>query len=65
VHIDSPTGPVISTLDYKSTGSWRNYKQVTTVIKDPGGMHDLYFVFKKDTEPNHDMFSLDWLKFGK
>lgn len=65
VHIDAPTGPVISTLDYKSTGSWWNFKQVTTSIKDPGGIHDLYFVFKKDTEPNHDMFSLDWLKFGK
>jgi cytochrome c len=63
VHIDSPTGAVISTLNYTSTGSWQRFQQVTTAIKDPGGIHDLYFIFKKDTEPNHDMFTLDWLRF--
>ena len=65
VHIDSAKGAIISTLNYTATGDWNKYKQVTTAIQDPGGKHDLYFVFRKDTEPNHDMFALDWLRFGK
>jgi cytochrome c len=65
VHIDSAKGAIISTLNYAATGDWNKYKQVTTAIQDPGGKHDLYFVFRKDTEPNHDMFALDWLRFGK
>ncbi|TKK68810.1 carbohydrate-binding protein [Ilyomonas limi] len=65
VHADSPKGAIISTLNYEPTGDWNKFKQVTTSIQDPGGKHNLYFVFKKDTEPNRDMFSLDWLKFNK
>ncbi|CAN5176213.1 ThuA domain-containing protein [soil metagenome] len=63
VHIDSPKGAVVSTLNYQQTGDWNKFKRVSAVVNDPGGIHDLYFVFKKDTEPNHDMFALDWLRF--
>ena len=65
VHVDSLKGAVISTLNYQSTGDWNKYKQMSTGIRDVEGKHDLYFVFKKETEPNHDMFFLDWLRFGK
>ncbi|GAB3890121.1 PQQ-dependent sugar dehydrogenase [Spirosoma agri] len=64
VHTDSPTGPVISTLAYTATGDWKNYKEVSTSIQNPGGQHDLYFVFTKPETPNRDLFSLDWLLFG-
>jgi cytochrome c len=63
VHIDSIKGAVVSTLNYQQTGSWNKFKQVSASVSDPGGIHDLYFVFKKDTEPNHDIFALDWLRF--
>lgn len=65
VHVGSAKGDIISTLTYDSTGAWNKYKEVTVPIKDPGGKHDLYFVFKKDAEPNHDMFALDWMEFKK
>ncbi|MGN6618447.1 MAG: ThuA domain-containing protein [Ilyomonas sp.] len=65
VHVDSAKGPVISTLDYQPTGDWQKYKQVSAIVQDPGGKHDLYFIFKKDTEPNRNMFFLDWVKFTK
>lgn len=65
VHIDSPKGEVISTLNYQHTGDWSKFKQASSIVNDPGGIHDLYFVFKKDTTPNHDMFALDWLRFEK
>lgn len=63
VHTGSAHGPVISTLNYPATGAWQNFKEVTVPITNPGSKSDLYFVFKKDTEPNHDMFALDWLEF--
>jgi cytochrome c len=63
VHIDSPKGAVVSTLNYQQTGDWNKFKRVSAAVNDPGGIHDLYFVFKKDTEPNHDIFALDWLRF--
>jgi cytochrome c len=65
VHIDSPKGTLISTLNYTPTGSWENYKEAKAAIQDPGGKHDLYFVFKKETPPNEHMCSLDWVRFEK
>lgn len=65
VHADSPKGTLISTLQYEPTGSWDTYKEVKTTIQDPGGKHDLYFVFKKEEAPNKHMCSVDWVKFGR
>lgn len=64
VHIDSPTGPVISTVAYTATGEWKNYKEISTPIQNPGGQHDLYFVFVKPEAPNRDLFSLEYIVFG-
>ena len=65
VHINSPKGAVISTLNYQPTGEWNKFREATASVKDPGGKHDLYFVFKKDTEPNHDIFALDRIEFKR
>jgi cytochrome c len=65
VHVNSVRGPIISTLNYESTGDWENYKEITTPIQDPGGKNDLYFVFKKDQAPNRHMFSVDWIEFKR
>lgn len=65
VRVGSPTGEVISTLDYKNTGDWSKFIKVSAPVKDPGGINDLYFVFKKDQEPNEHMFTLDWLTFDR
>lgn len=64
VHIDSPQGPLISTLTYAATGNWNTYKEASTPVQNPGGIHDLYFVFVKPQAPNNDLFSLEWLLFG-
>ena len=65
VHLGSPKGTMISSLNYNATGSWSKYTQVSANMLETNGKQDLYFVFKKDTEPNRDMFSLDWLSFEK
>ncbi len=65
IHVGSAKGPLISTLSYKATGDWNKFLEATTAVKDPGGVNDLYFVFKKDSEPNQHIFTLDWLEFKK
>ena len=65
VHINSPKGDVISVLNYQSTGAWDKFREATASVKDPSGKHDLYFVFRKDTEPNHDICALDWIGFKR
>lgn len=61
VHTDSPTGPVISTANTTPTGDRRKYADVTTPIQNPGGKHDLYFVFVKPDGKN--LLSLEWVNF--
>lgn len=63
VHIDSPKGELISSVDFITTGNWQKYTELSTAIKNPGGKHDLYFVFVKKTPPNRDLISVDWINF--
>jgi cytochrome c len=63
VHIDSPKGEIISTVDFTTTGNWEKYTELSAAIKNPGGKHDLYFVFVKNTQPNRDLISVDWINF--
>ncbi|AUD02821.1 PQQ-dependent sugar dehydrogenase [Spirosoma pollinicola] len=63
VHTDSPTGPVISTVVYTATGEWKNFSDVSAAINNPGGKHDLYFVFDKADGTGKNLFSLDYLLF--
>lgn len=63
IHAGSPRGPVISTTTFKSTGSWDQYKELTTTVKDPGSKTNLFFVFKRDKEPFYDLLNVDWVEF--
>lgn len=63
VHINAYDGQLISTATCKTTGAWDKYEEVSATVTDPGGKHDLYFVFAKNDAPNKDLTSLDWIKF--
>ncbi|HZG26095.1 MAG TPA: carbohydrate-binding protein [Chitinophagaceae bacterium] len=63
VHADSLNGELISTAEYKSTTAWNKPAEVTAAISDPGGKHDLYFVFVKNEEPNRNLAVLNWVRF--
>jgi cytochrome c len=63
VHIDSVQGQVISTVDYKPTGSWDQYAEISTPVTDPGGKHNLYFVVVKNDTPNNRLGIIDWVRF--
>lgn len=65
VHVGSPKGELISTLSYPATGDWGKFNLLTASVKDPGGKNDLYFVIRKDAEPNEHILDLDWIEFKK
>jgi cytochrome c len=63
VHLDAPDGKVISTLAYEPTGAFNKPTEVSTPITNPGGKHNLYFVFTKADMPNKNIASVDWVRF--
>jgi cytochrome c len=63
VHADSKKGALVSKLDFKATGKMNTFAEVPATVTDPGGKHDLYFVFVKTDVPNKNLASLDWLRF--
>ncbi len=63
VRTDSPTGPVISTVNTTPTGDRRKFADVSAPIQNPGGKHDLYFVFTKPDGKN--LLSLEWVAFQR
>jgi cytochrome c len=63
VHVDSPTGNVISTLNFTPTGKRSDYAELSTAINDPGTKHDLYFVFVNKSKPRQSLLNLDWINF--
>ncbi len=65
VHLDSPTGPAVSSLAYNATGKWDVYSKESAPVKPTTGLHDLYFVVHKDDTPADHLISLDWIEFGK
>ena len=66
IHADSAKGALLSTINYQPTGDWSKFKQASAPVTDPGGKHDLYFVFKKEGEVSGEgLCLLDWIRFSK
>ena len=59
-HVDSPSGPLISTAYVPFTGGI--YTNIAVPISDPGGTHTLYFVFLRNPG-DMNLFVLNWLEF--
>jgi cytochrome c len=61
VRIDSPKGKVISSATV-TAGEETGWKDVSAPVTDPGGKHDLYFVFIADQGSNAAL-DLNWIYF--
>jgi arabinoxylan arabinofuranohydrolase len=59
IHTDRIDGPIMGTIDIKTSGEGDIWKTVTAPVKNTKGVHDLYFVFKGEKE----LFNFDWWKF--
>lgn len=63
VHTDSPTGTVVSTLNFTGAASGNKLSEQSTTVTDPQGNHDLYFVFTKNPANGKGWINLEWVNF--
>ena len=61
VRADAPNGPLLSTINVPVTGSADRFAFTSAPIADPGGKHDLYFIFKKTGATN--FLDLNYVEF--
>ncbi|WP_406422951.1 ThuA domain-containing protein [Streptomyces sp. NBC_00842] len=58
-HADSVTGPLIATAAVPAGKG--EYSYITAPVKDPGGVHTLYLVFKGASAGAQNLFRLNWM----
>ena len=59
LRLDSNKGPIIGSLNIKSTGNVDKYRSFTSKVKEATGVHDLYICFSNAKGDIH----LDWWQF--
>lgn len=59
-HLDSASGPMVSTVTLPVTGGWQTWQTVTGTVSGATGVHDLYAVFKG---PSSGIANLNWFQF--
>ncbi len=63
-HLDSPTGPLVTTATVNATTGITAYASQTVPITDPGATHRLYLVFRSvPGGPTTNLFNLNWIEF--
>jgi hypothetical protein len=60
LHLDSPTGPIISSFALPSTGGWQAWQTIYESVSGASGLHDLYAIFKGAS----GLGNLNWFQFG-
>ncbi len=60
LHLDSPTGPIISSFALPSTGGWQSWQTIQESVSGASGLHDLYAVFSGSS----GLGNLNWFQFG-
>lgn len=63
VYLDSLKGQKISSLELKTTGSWKNWKTVSASLPPTSGAHDVYYYFRMNRDFVTDLFRLDWFQY--
>ncbi|QRX63275.1 family 43 glycosylhydrolase [Dysgonomonadaceae bacterium zrk40] len=56
IRIDGIDGPLIATVEVNKTSQSGLWETFTAAVKEVGGVHDLYFVFRGEK----DLFDFDW-----
>jgi glucosylceramidase len=60
-HLDSVSGPLVSTAALPITGGWQTWTTVTAAVTSSSGMHDLYIVFRGSTA---GISNVNWFQFN-
>lgn len=62
LRINSPTGPLLSSINITNTGDWGNYQTLSAdFINTTSGVKDIFAVFKG---ANGFLFNVNWLSFS-
>lgn len=62
LHIDSPEGPLLATVEIKPTGSWESWETFTSKFTNQAtGIHDIYTVFRGGEA---HVANVNWIKFS-
>ena len=62
IHLDSPTGTLLGSLQIKSTKGASKWSIRSCKVTKQTGVHDVYFVFKG---VGNTLFDFDWWKFSQ
>jgi cytochrome c len=63
LHLDSARGPLVSTANLTQAMDNRG-AEITSALQTPvSGKRNLFFVFRKDEEPNKDLALINWIRF--
>jgi hypothetical protein len=62
IRTGSAEGPLLGVCEIKNTEGYNSWKKQSVKIKKVEGVHDLYFVFRGETE---NLFNFNWWTFKK
>jgi hypothetical protein len=62
LHLDSPTGALLGTLQVKNTGNLGSWMMQSCKVSRKSGIHDVYFVFKA---AGNNQLLFDWWQFNQ
>ncbi len=62
VRVGSENGPLIANIGTQVTGDWQFYDYFTAELNNPGGTHDVYFIFTSTTGDN-GLGNINWIDF--
>jgi PKD repeat protein/glucose/arabinose dehydrogenase len=65
VRLDAVDGPLLTTAGLVSTGAAGTWASQTVPIADPGGLHQIYLVFRSvpGGQGGNNLFNLNWAQF--
>jgi cytochrome c len=65
LHRDAVDGPVVETFTIAPTANATTYASQTFPLTDPGGLHQLFLVFRPAAGgPTNNFFNLNWVEFN-
>ena len=64
IRLDSPTGPVVATVDIAHTGDWGKFMENKAKLTPAAGRHDVYLVLT-NPKKGGGLMNVDWVEFGQ
>jgi len=64
VHLDSPTGPLVATVDIAYTGDWAKQAENKAKLAPSTGRHDVFLVLT-NPKKGGGLMNIDWVQFDR